>query len=54
MIYIVMIGDSYDGTLWEVDKVFSTEDSAKKYIAHKKITSSSDVEYAIIVEELYA
>lgn len=58
MIYIVMTGVassySYDGTLWSVAEVFSTEESAKKYILQKKATYGSDVEYEIEVKELHA
>ncbi len=59
MIYIVMQGTpssySYDGLVWDLDRVFSSEASAKAYITEQsKIHSRDGVEYEIQTEEVYA
>ena len=58
MVYIVMIGTastySYDGVVWNVDRVFSSMESAKKYIEEQKKVFNFGVEYDIDAQELYA
>jgi len=58
-VFIVMIGTSssysYDGTVWDVDRVFATTEAAMLYITQKNNTNyNSDVEYNIDIEEVYA
>lgn len=57
-VFIVMIGTlsvySYDGTVWNVARVFSNMAAALKYIIEQKNLRGSDVEYEIATEEVYA
>lgn len=55
-VFIVMAMSGYSGNehgVWYNDRVFSTKESAIKYIEQKK-QSRSDVEYEIETEEVYA
>lgn len=54
-VFIVMALASYSGNehdVWYNDRVFSTKESAIKYIEEKK-RNRSDVEYDIETEEVY-
>jgi hypothetical protein len=55
-VFIVMVETSYSGnehSVWHVERVFSTRQSAQKYIEQKKL-NDSDVQYDIETEEVYA
>ncbi len=55
-VFIVMVEVSYSGnehSVWDVERVFSTRQSAVEYIQNKK-RNGSDVEYDIETEEVYA
>ncbi len=55
-VFIVMAMSGYSGNehdVWYNERVFSTKESAIKYIEQKK-KNGSDVEYEIAVEEVYA
>lgn len=58
MVYIVLMGVpsvySYSGIAWDIDKIFSSQDSAEKYIEEQKKMHGPDVEYDIDVREIYA
>jgi hypothetical protein len=55
-VFIVMAEISYSGnehSVWNVERVFSTRQSAVEYIQNKN-RNGSDVQYDIEVEEVYA
>ncbi len=55
-VFIVMAENSYSGnehSVWDIERVFTTKESAVEYIQNKK-RNGSDVEYDIEVEEVYA
>jgi hypothetical protein len=55
-VFIVMAETSYSGnehSVWNIERVFSTRQSAVEYIQNKKC-NGSDVEYDIETEEVYA
>jgi hypothetical protein len=55
-VYIVMAENHYSGnehSVWYNERVFATKESALKYIEQKKL-NGSDIEYDIVVEEVYA
>lgn len=57
-VFIVMIESIYDGAShWQIDRIFSTMQSAKDYVAARKLEYCSiyDMpEFDIEVEEVYA
>jgi hypothetical protein len=55
-VFIVMAETSYSGnehSVWNVERVFSTRQSAVEYIQNKN-RNGSDVQYDIETEEVYA
>jgi len=55
-VFIVMAETSYSGnehSVWNVERVFSTRQSAVDYIQNKN-RNGSDVQYDIETEEVYA
>lgn len=55
-VFIVMAETSYSGnehSVWNVERVFSTKESAVEYIQNKN-RNGSDVQYDIETEEVYA
>ena len=55
-VFIVMAETSYSGnehSVWNVERVFSTQQSAVDYIQNKN-RNGSDVQYDIETEEVYA
>jgi len=57
-VFIVMVESIYDGSShWQVDRTFSTMDSAKAYIAARRAEYRGiyDIpEFCIEIEEVYA
>lgn len=55
-VFIVMAETTYSGnehSVWNIDRVFASSESARKYVEQKQL-NGSDVEYDIVVEEIYA
>lgn len=54
-VFIVMTENHYSGnehSVWDIERVFATKESAVNYIKQKK-QNGSDVEYDIETEEVY-
>ncbi len=56
-VFIVMAEVSYSGnehSVWDVERVFATKESALKYIKYRKRNGARDIEFQIETEEVYA
>ena len=56
-VFIVMAENSYSGnehSVWDIERVFATKESAIKYIRYRKSHGARDIEFQIDTQEVYA
>ncbi len=56
-VFIVMAETTYSGnehSVWDVERVFTSMESAIKYIGYRKTHGARDIEFQIDTQEVYA
>lgn len=56
-VFIVMAETTYSGnehSVWDIERVFTSKESAIKYIRYRKSHGARDIEFQIETQEVYA